>query len=98
LTIGVAQKIAGLPLFSGAWLRVLIFIAIYAVLAVFLVTYARSVDRNPQSSPVFEQDRREREKYRTLAFDSLSDRQAELGRATGWFAVFIVMILSVFHL
>lgn len=25
-TIGVAQKIAGLPLFSGAWLRVLVFI------------------------------------------------------------------------
>jgi len=41
-TIGVAQKIAGLPLFSGAWFRAPIFIAIYAVLAVFLVSYATS--------------------------------------------------------
>ena len=46
-TIGVAQKIAGLPLFSGAWLRVLIFIAIYAVLAVFLVSYARRDGSRP---------------------------------------------------
>ncbi len=94
-TIGVAQKLAGLPLFSGAWLRVPIFIAIYAVLAVFLVRYARRVDRNPQSSPVFEQDRLERDKYRTLALDSLSARQAQLGKATGWFAVFLVLILVV---
>ena len=71
-TIGVAQKIAGLPLFSGAWLRVLIFLAIYAVLAVFLVSYARRVDRHPQSSPVYEQDRVEREKYRALDLHTLA--------------------------
>jgi len=94
-TIGVAQKLAGLPLFSGAWLRVPIFIAIYAVLAVFLVSYARRVDRNPQSSPVFEQDRLARDKYRTFELDSLSARQAEIGKATGWFAVFLVLILVV---
>jgi uncharacterized ion transporter superfamily protein YfcC len=55
----VAQKLAGLPLFSGAWLRVPIFLAIYAVLAIFLVSYARKVDRNPQSSAVFAVDRAE---------------------------------------
>ena len=49
-TVGVAQKIAGLPLFSGAWLRVLIFVAVYAVFAAFLVRYARRVERDPQSS------------------------------------------------
>ncbi len=46
-TLGVAQKLAGLPLFSGAWLRIPIFIALYAVLAIFLVSYARKIDRNP---------------------------------------------------
>jgi uncharacterized ion transporter superfamily protein YfcC len=35
-TIGVAQRIAGLPLFSGAGFRILIFLVIYAVLSVFL--------------------------------------------------------------
>jgi uncharacterized ion transporter superfamily protein YfcC len=94
-TIGVAQKIAGLPLFSGAWLRVPIFLAIYAVLAVFLVGYARRVDRSPQSSPVYEQDRVEREKYRALDLHALAQAQPRLGKAVSWFAVFIVLILAV---
>jgi uncharacterized ion transporter superfamily protein YfcC len=94
-TIGVAQKIAGLPLFSGAWLRVPIFLAIYAVLAVFLVSYARRVDRSPQSSPVYEQDRVEREKYRALDLHALAQAQPRLGQAVSWFAVFIVLILAV---
>lgn len=94
-TIGVAQKIAGLPLFSGAWLRVPIFLAIYAVLAVFLVSYARRVDRQPQSSPVYEQDRIEREKYQALDLHALAQAQPRLGKAVSWFAVFIVLILAV---
>lgn len=44
-TLGVAQRIAGLPLFSGAWFRIFIFIAIYIVMAGFLFIYARSVDK-----------------------------------------------------
>ncbi|MCK5795283.1 MAG: hypothetical protein KAH12_11290, partial [Anaerolineales bacterium] len=46
-TIGVAQELAGLPLFSGSWFRIPIFIAIYAAFAVFLTRYAKKVERNP---------------------------------------------------
>jgi len=94
-TIGVAQKLAGLPLFSGAWLRGLIFIAIYAVLAVFLVSYARRIDRNPQASPVFEADRAAREKYRTFDLDAQSTGQPHIGQAMLWFAIFLSLILIV---
>jgi uncharacterized ion transporter superfamily protein YfcC len=94
-TIGVAQKIAGLPLFSGAWLRVPIFLAIYAVLAIFLVSYARKVDRSPQSSAVYEADRAERSKYQAMQLDSLSGANPRLGAAIGWFLVFLALILLV---
>ena len=94
-TVGVAQKIAGLPLFSGAWLRVLIFIAVYAVFAAFLVRYARRVERDPQSSPVFEEDRAGRARYKPLDVDSLSAENPRLGRALGWFLAFILLILFV---
>lgn len=67
-TIGVAQEIAGLPLFSGAWFRVPIFLTIYAVLAVFLVRYARRIDKNPSSSLVYEEDQVNREKYQLDEF------------------------------
>lgn len=40
-TIGVAQELAGLPMFSGAWLRVVAFVLIYALLMAFLLFYAK---------------------------------------------------------
>jgi uncharacterized ion transporter superfamily protein YfcC len=48
-TIGVAQELAELPLFSGAWFRIPILVVVYAVLVLFLVRHARSVERDPQA-------------------------------------------------
>ena len=94
-TIGVAQKIAGLPLFSGAELRVPIFLAIYAVLAIFLVRYARRIERKPESSSVFMEDRAARAKYDTLDLDALAAKNPRLGKALAWFLIFLVLILLV---
>lgn len=92
-TIGVAQQLAGLPLFSGAWLRAIIFMAMYGVLALFLVTYARKIDRHPEASPVYAADQTERAKYQSLQLDTLAAETPRLGRALRWFLVFLVLIL-----
>jgi uncharacterized ion transporter superfamily protein YfcC len=92
-TIGVAQKLAGLPAFSGAPFRILIFLVIYAVLAIFLVRYARKLDRNPQASPVYEQERAGRVKYQTSQLDTLAQADPRLGRAVGWFLAFVALIV-----
>ncbi len=44
-TVGVAQQLAGLPMFSGVWLRVLAFVFIYALLIGFLFLYAKKIER-----------------------------------------------------
>ena len=44
-TVGVAQQLAGLPMFSGIWLRALSFLLIYLLLMTFLVHYARKIQR-----------------------------------------------------
>lgn len=44
-TIGVAQGLAGLPMFSGIWLRLVSFVCIYALLYGFLSMHARKIDR-----------------------------------------------------
>lgn len=44
-TVGVAQELAGLPMFSGAWLRFAAFILIYLLLIGFLVYYAKKIER-----------------------------------------------------
>lgn len=44
-TIGVAQELAGLPMFSGMWFRVLSFLCIFAVLTLFLYRYAKKIEK-----------------------------------------------------
>ena len=44
-TVGVAQQLAGLPMFSGVSLRILSFVLIYLLLVWFVSRHARSVER-----------------------------------------------------
>lgn len=44
-TVGVAQELAGLPMFSGIWLRAAAFVVIYAVLLMFIRYHAKKVER-----------------------------------------------------
>jgi len=44
-TVGVAQKLAGLPMFSGIWLRLISFVMIYGLLFLFVRSHARKVEK-----------------------------------------------------
>jgi uncharacterized ion transporter superfamily protein YfcC len=44
-TIGVAQQLAGLPMFSGVWMRLLSLVLIYGLLLAMLFLYARKVEK-----------------------------------------------------
>lgn len=44
-TVGVAQQLAGLPMFSGVWLRAVSFVFIYLLLMGFLLLYAKKIER-----------------------------------------------------
>ena len=44
-TVGVAQELAGLPMFSGIWLRGVSFVVIYFFLMLFLLTYVKRVEK-----------------------------------------------------
>ncbi|MBE6968714.1 MAG: YfcC family protein [Ruminococcaceae bacterium] len=48
-TVGVAQELAGLPMFSGAGMRLLSFVCIYALLLFFVRHYARKIERKEAS-------------------------------------------------
>ena len=54
-TIGVAQEIAGLPMFSGMWLRIVAFVLIYALLIGFLFSYAKRIEKAVDANDVSEQ-------------------------------------------
>ena len=45
-TVGVAQELAGLPMFSGAWLRALAFVCIYLLLLFFVRHRAKRIEKD----------------------------------------------------
>ncbi|MGB7595312.1 MAG: hypothetical protein WBL80_07080 [Erysipelotrichaceae bacterium] len=51
-TVGIAQKLAGLPAFSGVLFRIIVFIVIYLCLIVFLTRYAKKIEKHPELSLV----------------------------------------------
>jgi uncharacterized ion transporter superfamily protein YfcC len=55
-TVGVAQGIAELPPFSGMSYRILAWVIMTIGAIIFVMRYARKIEKNPESSPVFELD------------------------------------------
>ena len=94
-TLGVAQQLAGLPLFSGAWFRIIIFVVIYLLFVRFLSAYARKIDRDPKSSLVYGEDHAEREKFKSVeaAFAQEDPKQNRAMNFFGFFLLFILLIM-----
>ena len=44
-TVGVAQELAGLPMFSGIWFRLIGFVLVYILLLAFLYFYAKRIEK-----------------------------------------------------
>ncbi|MBM3789812.1 MAG: putative basic amino acid antiporter YfcC, partial [Acidobacteria bacterium] len=59
-TVGVAQGIVGLPIFSGIQFRIVLWLVITAVTVIYLSRYAAKVRSRPETSPVYELDRQRR--------------------------------------
>lgn len=53
-TVGVAQQLAGLPMFSGVWLRLVSFVLIYLVLLAFLTYHAKKAEKKTNSKKLDE--------------------------------------------
>ena len=91
-TVAVAQKLAGVPLFSGLWLRLIVFVLIYALLCVFLVHHAKKVEKNPQVSYTFAQDEARRSTLTASGNDEILANKA-VGRAA---LAFVIALCCVF--
>ena len=76
-TIAVAQKIAGLPLFSGAPLRLVFFLVILCLVSFFVIRHAKKVERNPQLSITFREDEALRLKLKKAGSETQSSAHGE---------------------
>jgi uncharacterized ion transporter superfamily protein YfcC len=75
-TIGVAQGIAGLPLFSGVEFRLAVWAVLTIATMIFVSRYAKRVKRSPMSSPVYALDQQRPAVKADFAQAKLSRAQA----------------------
>ena len=81
-TVGVAQELVGLPMFSGIWMRLITFALIYGLLIAFLVPYAKKIEKNPARSMIYDPAMAER--WASLRVDYVQEKRKD--RALVWFA------------
>jgi uncharacterized ion transporter superfamily protein YfcC len=96
-TIGIAQGLSGIPLFSGFEYRAFIWMILTILIIAFALFYAAKVKKNPKASPMYELDafwRNRTEEAAETHFDYETPRAAWITFAL----VNIVLILfSVFY-
>jgi uncharacterized ion transporter superfamily protein YfcC len=75
--VGIAQGIAGVPVFSGMGYRLIVWAAATFVTIAFLMWYAARVKRNPALSPTFVLDQTKRQEHPpSLANERMTGRHA----------------------
>ncbi len=90
-TIGIAQGIAGLPLFSGIEYRAFAWVIINIVGIAYILWYANRVRKNPQLSPVYEEDAH----WRKITEDSHHAKIDYHTPRTAWVVFLLITIALV---
>ncbi|MCX7697431.1 MAG: AbgT family transporter [Bacteroidales bacterium] len=91
-TIGVAQGIAQLPLFSGLEYRLLLFAIINIFGFIFILSYTRRIKKNPVLSPMFELD----ETWRQNELQN-SDVKEHRAKWHSWIVHLMVSTLGIYY-
>ena len=91
-TIGIAQGIAEIPLFTGLGYRAVCWAVLTVVGIVFVLWYANKVKKNPQSSLMYEDDAY----WRKSAEMKEEEMQRYTPRKAWWVFVFLTAALIVF--
>ena len=87
------QKLAGIPVLSGLWLRLIVFVVVYITLTSFLILYAKKIEKHPEKSPAYETDKKIRDRYpievcrETLGNESIA-------KATRVFVIALICVLG----
>lgn len=96
-TVGIAQQIVGLPMFSGMWYRLVGFGIFFAVLITFLFLYAKRIEKNPEKSLVY--DPVKADEWKTLQVARSGEKRMDKALAAFGICIgtgIIVIIMSTF--
>lgn len=95
-TIGIAQDIAGLPLFSGIEYRFVCWIVLNIISLSAVLLYASKIKKNPQKSVVYTEDLYWRDKL-DLSKDEVIEYKSGKSVWISFFISSIIILLFAFH-
>jgi|AGTN01.1.fsa_nt_gi Predicted membrane protein len=90
-TVGVAQTLGHIELFSGIEMRLLTFVVAYIILVSFIFPYAKMIEKKPFKSSVFKLDA-ERKKEFNFHVDDFKPDPVK-GKALKWFGLWMCFII-----
>lgn len=93
-TLGVAQKLAGIPAFSGLGFRIAVFAICYAILYLFIYRYAKKIEKSPEKSSVYQEDMRQREKYAGINTVETLPNEQYLGKTVKIFVCSLGLVIA----
>jgi len=91
-TIGIAQGLSNIPLFSGIEYRIFLWIVISAIGFLYVLRYAARIHKNPTKSAVYTDDAY----WRNRAGESLPEIIFEVPRVAWYSYIFLSTILLLF--
>ena len=94
-TIGIAHQLSGLPLYSGAGPRIALFVVVYIILALFITSYAKKIERRPEASLVYNEDKAEKAKYGSFNVEDTISSDPRMKRGAIFLGVLFALILAV---
>ena len=94
-SVGTAAQLAGIPVSSGAWLRVVFFVIVYVLLCIFLLGYLKMIRRDPKRSPSYEIDQKKRANLMVQKEDASQDQQKIFRVYALFFAIQGVLLVTI---
>jgi uncharacterized ion transporter superfamily protein YfcC len=95
-TIGIAQGLSDIPLFSGIEYRLVCFVIINLIGIIYILRYARKIKKNPKSSIVYEDDAYWREKG-NADVESIKFHTPKMAWVTGGILSVIFIVYAFIH-
>lgn len=92
-TVGIAQNLMGIPMFSGIEMRLLTFVVAYAILMAFVYPYARRIEKKPQRSPVYLEDTHKKHGFDFAGAEFRYDEGK--AKALKWFAGWMLAVVGI---
>lgn len=94
-TVGIAQEIAELPLFSGIGLRLVLLFLLWVISSWYIVRYARKVKKDPEKSMVYDLEQKRRKRVQSPDYEETDAVQPLTGRHMIVLLVFVLGFILI---